>query len=45
MISETRHASGPASVQVAVNLNEPPITEDGQKQAHLCEMHVIFNAK
>jgi hypothetical protein len=45
VISEARHASGPASVQVAVNLNEPPITEDGQKQAYLCEMHVLFNAR
>jgi len=45
VIGETRHMAGPASVQVSVNLNEPPITEDGQKQAHLCEMHVVFNAK
>lgn len=45
VIAETRHLAGPASVQVSVNLNEPPITEDGQKQAHLCEMHVVFNAK
>jgi hypothetical protein len=45
VIGETRHRAGPASVQVSVNLNEPPITQDGQKQAHLCEMHVVFDAK
>ena len=45
VITEARHAAGPASVQVSTNLNEPPISEDGQKQAHLCEMHVIFTAK
>jgi hypothetical protein len=45
VISETRHASGSASVQVSTNLLEPLITEDGQKQAHLCEMHVVFDAK
>jgi len=45
VISETRHVSGSASVQVSTNLLEPVITEDGQKQAHLCEMHVVFHAK
>jgi len=45
VIAETRHADGSALIQVSMNLNEPPITEDGQKQAHLCEMHVVFNAK
>jgi hypothetical protein len=45
VIAESRHAVGPALIQVSMNLNEPPITEDGQKQAHLCEMHVVFSAK
>jgi hypothetical protein len=45
VIAETRHAVGSALIQVSMNLNEPPIAQDGQKQAHLCEMHVIFDAK
>ena len=45
VISESRHVSGAASVQVSTNLLEPVLTDPNQKQAHLCEMHVVFDAK
>ena len=43
VIANTRHAAGKAMVQVALNYNAPMKTDEKQKQAHLCEAHVIFS--
>ncbi len=44
VIATTRRAVGKAVVNVAANFNAPVKTDERQRQANLCEVHVSFDA-